>query len=132
LFGIPYVSCPSFNHILKWLQQGIINDGWLIIDEAYVGINARACMTALGKELEKQSFQYGKMQLDVIVITPMARLIDWTLRTIPTERIACSYDAKTCKITLTIRKKGQRGTREVSYYAPQYWKYYWTNERINA
>jgi len=102
------------------------------MDEAQVGINARSSMSAIGKEMEVQSFQYGKAMLNVIIITHMARLIDWTARTIPTERLSCTYDGKTKMITYSRRKKGEGGTKEVSYYAPQYFKFYWTNERVNA
>lgn len=131
-FGIKYKYYPSFQKILEGLKNGEINEGKLVIDEAYIGINARESMSALGKELEKQSFQYRKMQLEVIIITPMARLIDWTARIIPTERISCSYNERTYEITLTIKKKGQRGTKEVTYDATQYFPNYWTNERVNA
>lgn len=130
LYGIPALFCPSFNHILAWLKAGLIVNAWLVVDEAYVGMNARASMHELGKELEKQYFQLGKMQLDVIIVTPMARLIDWTLRTIPTEHIHCEYNKKTRKITLTIRKRGIKGERKLDYDATQYWKYFKTNERI--
>ncbi len=132
LFGIPYSYCPSFEFILQGLRSGLIRDGWLIVDEYYVGGNARECMTALGKELEKQSFQFRKMQLNVIIVTPMARLIDWTMRTVPTEHILCEYNSNTRKITLTITKKGQHGKKEISYPAWLYWKYYQTNEKVNA
>jgi len=132
LFGIPFVYCQSFNHILKWLKDDIIRDGWLLIDEYYIGGNARESMSALGRELEKQSFQYRKMQLQVVYMTPMARLIDWTARMIPTERIECEFDSKTGKVTLRIKKKGNKGTREISYDSKPYRRYYWTNERINA
>jgi len=132
LYGLPFVYCPSFAQTMVWLKSGKLHDGWLILDEAHVGMNARAVMSRLGQELEKQSFQFGKMQLDVIIITHMPKLIDWTLRTIPTEHIMCSYNKKTRKITLTSRKKGQQGTREVTYDATRYWPNYWTNERVVA
>ena len=130
LYGIPFIFCPTFNHTLAWLKQGIIVNAWLVMDEAYVGMNARSCMQALGKELANQYWQLGKMQLDVIIVTPMARLVDWELRTIPTEHIHCFYTPKTHKITLTIRKKGVSGERKLDYDARQYWKYFRTNERI--
>lgn len=130
LYGIPFVYCPSFNHILEWLKNGKITNGWLIVDEAYVGMNARASMQALGKELEKQYFQFRKMQLNVIIVTPMARLIDWTMRTIPTERISCSYNKKNRKVTLTIKKKGIAGEHKFDYDSTPYRKHYRTNERI--
>lgn len=131
LFGIPYVYCPSFQHILTWLKEGIIIDGKLVIDEYYIGGNARESMSALGRELEKKSFQFRKRRLEVILLTPMARLIDWTARIIPRERIECEYDERTGKVTLEIRKKGIRGTRTISFDSRPYRKYYWTEETIN-
>ncbi len=130
LYGIEYRFCPSFEHIMQWLKQNIMVDGWLLVDEAYLGMNARACMTALGKELESQYFQLRKMRLNVIIVTPMARLIDWTMRTIPTEHVHCTYNAKTHKVTAAIRKKGMKGERKVDFDARQYWPNFRTNERI--
>lgn len=130
LYGIPYVYCPSFAHILKWMTQGLIVDGWLLIDEYYIGGNARDSMTAFGKALQKQGFQYRKMQLEVIIITPMAQTIDRYMRILPTKRILCSYNKKTKEITLEIREKGIHGKKTVIYPASQYWGNYWTNERI--
>ncbi len=131
LFGLPYVFVPSFRHLIYWLKKGRIHNCWLIVDEAHLGANARAGMTSLGQELEKQAFQLGKMQIDVYIITHMARLIDWAIRTIPTERLSCTYNPKTKEITYTKKKKGEQGTQEITYYAPLYWPNYWTNEKIN-
>jgi hypothetical protein len=131
LYGLPFFYYKSFWAILDGLKAGKIKDGYLVVDEYYIGGNARESMTALGKELEKQSFQYRKMQLNVIIVTPMAKLIDWTLRVIPTEHISCTYDKRTRKITLQIKKKGEKGVKEVTYLATQYWRNFWTNERIN-
>ena len=130
LYGVPFTFAPSFSHILDWLKRGFIINCWLVVDEAYVGMNARASMQALGKALANQYWQLGKMQLDVIIVTPMARLIDWELRTIPTEHIHCTYNPKNHKITLSIRKKGIQGEQKVDYDARQYWKNFRTNERI--
>lgn len=131
LYGIPYVYCSSFEKIAELLDKDVIKEGRLTIDEYYIGGNARESMTALGKRLEKHSFQYRKRQLDVDIICPMARLADWTTRVIPTERILCHYNEKTRKVTLSITKRGVPGTREVTYDATQYFPNYWTNERIN-
>lgn len=131
LYGFPYVYIPTFGHLLHWLKTEFIIDGWLLVDEYYVGGNARDSMTAFGKELEKQSFQMRKMQLKVVILTPHARLIDKWTRITPTKHIICSYDKKRKEITLTVRKKGERGSRVLPPYdATQYWGNYWTNERI--
>lgn len=131
LYGIPYVYVPSFGHLLKWMKMGLLVQGRLLIDETYVGANARDSMTAFGKELEKQSFQLRKMQLEVDIITPHARLIDKWMRTVPTKHILCSYDAKRREITLTVREKGKKARTLPPFDAMQYFPNYWTNERIN-
>ncbi len=130
LYGIPYIFLPSFQTAATWLKQGKIINAWFVLDEAYVGLNARSSMASLGKEFASTYQQFAKMQLDVIIITPMAKQIDWIARTIPTERIHCEYNGKTSMITLTIRKKGVQGERKVDYDSRQYRKYYKTNERI--
>lgn len=139
LYGIPYVYIPSFAHLLKWLRIGLIVNAWLLVDEAYVGANARDSMTAFGKALEKQGFQMRKMQLDVVIITPHAKLIDRWLRVVPTKHIIAScrkYRGKDGKkhwdVTLTIRKRGEKRSRTLPPYdATQYFPNYKTNERIN-
>ena len=130
IYGIPYVFCPSFDHIVSWLDADIIKEGRLTIDEYYIGGNARESMGKLGRKLMKHSYQYRKRQLEVDIICPIARLADWSIRTIPTERILCSYNEKTFQVTLTINKKGIQGSREVTYDARQYFANYFTNERI--
>jgi hypothetical protein len=105
-------------------------NGWLLVDEAQVGMNARACMTELGIELAKLYHQFGKMQLDVIIVVPMARMVDYLARTVPNEHIHCVYNERTKKISLAIRKKGVNGERIVDYYAPEYWKNFDTGRRI--
>ncbi len=132
LYGIPYVWIQDFGHLLQWMKMGLITNGWLLIDEAYVGANARDSMTSFGKEMEKQSFQMRKMQLEVVIITPHARLIDKWLRVVPTKHIMCAYDKKKHEITLTIREKGKKGNRTLPPFdASQYFPHFWTNERIN-
>lgn len=132
LFGVPYVYIPTFGHLLKWLKMGLIVDCWLLLDEYYVGGNARDSMTAFGKEMEKQSYQMRKLAAEVVIITPHARLIDKWTRLTPTKHIMCSFDKKRNEITLTVKEKGKRGSKVLPpYNATQYWGNYWTNERIN-
>lgn len=130
LFGIPYVYCPTFYHILDWLKQDIINDGWLLIDETYIGIGAHDSMTKFGKEWRKQGFQYRKMMLEVVIITPIASLIEKYLRLTPTRHIMCSYNKYNGEVTLEITEKGVPGKKYVTYDSKPYRKNYKTNERI--
>lgn len=131
LFGIPYTFIPSFQHLAKWLGDGTISEGWLILDEYYLGGYARESMSALARRLSQLSQQFRKRQLEVIVMCQLARMADWTMRITPTEHISCSYDVRNHKVTLNIRKRGIKGEKVVVYDSRPYWGNYWTNELIN-
>ncbi len=130
LYGIPYVYC-TIDQIIEWLDADIITEAWLLIDEYYIVGNARECMTALGKALEKYSFQFRKRRLNVIIMCPLEKMADWTMRLIVTERIECEYDEDTGKVTLTIKRKGVRGEpRKITYDSRPYRRFYNTDERV--
>ena len=132
LYGIPYVYIPSFRHMLDWLKSGFICKGWLLSDESHQGMSARNGMSSMGREWVGQYYQFGKSELDVIMITHHARMIDFLARLVPTQRIHCRYDPKTFKVHYTLRKKGEQGEKEHSFFAPQYWGNYRTNEKVNG
>ena len=80
--------------------------------------------------LQKKSFQFAKRHLEVYVLVPMERVADWTMRSIATERIYCSYDERTMMVTLKIKKRKVPGTKTVTYYAPEYWPNFDSEEEI--
>lgn len=131
LFGMRYTFIPSFQHLARWLEDGTIAEGYLVIDEYYLGGFARESMSVLTRRLAQLSQQFRKRQLEVIIMCQLARMADWTMRMTPTEFISCSYDEKTHKVTLQIRKKGVRGERKVSFDVRLYWGNYWTNELVS-
>jgi len=130
LFGIRYRFIPSFQHLAKWLNDGTISDGWLIIDEYYLGGYARESMSALARRLSQLSQQFRKRQLEVIIMCQLARMADWTMRITPTEHISCDYNPVNHRVTLKIRKKGVKGEKTLSYDPRPYWGNYWTNELV--
>ena len=127
LFGIKYVFLP-LPQLLSLLNSGLIRDGYLLIDEGYISGNAREGMSSLVRVITKMSNQIRKRHLHLYLATPNSRQLDWQFRWAQTEHIFCDFNDKTKYITLTIRKKGVRKAQIVSYYAPQYWKYYNTDE----
>ncbi len=131
LFGIPYVYCPSFRFIVDGLKSGLITDGYLLMDEYYMGGYNRESMRSLPRALAQLSNQYAKGMLRVTMIAPIANQLDWTARLAPTEVIETEFNKYTKIVTCRIKKKGVPGVKLVSYYAPRYWKHYWTNEKIN-
>jgi hypothetical protein len=132
LYGVPYVYIPSYHHMLAWLKNGIICNGWLIMDEAHRGISARATQTAEGREWVGELYQLGKSKLEVMMITHQARMVDFLARLIPTKRVHCTYNPKTFRVTYTLKQKGEEGEEEHSFDARQYFGCYRTNEKVNA
>lgn len=130
LFGVRYCFIPSFAYLLAGLKSGFISDGHLLVDEAHKGMGARGSMTTLGKGFMEEYFQFGKSKLDVFIVTHIARLVDWTARTIPTTRIHTTYNEQTKEITYTLRTKGDQTTKEITYDSRRYWPFYRTNEKV--
>lgn len=126
LYGVVY-TFGTLAQIIEWFDAGIIQDGYLVLDENYIGGNAREGMGSLGRALTKYSMSFRKRHLHVILIYPHEKMADWIFRWAVRERIMCSNNEKTHYITLTIKRRKQP-TKTISYYSPQYWKYYWTDE----
>lgn len=132
IYGIPCEYIPSFRHMLHGLKTGHISNGWLLADEAHRGMSARNGMSSMGKDWVGEYFQFGKSHLDVMLLTHFPRMIDYLARLVPTIFVHCRYDPKTYKVIYTMRKKGEQGEKEHSFYAPQYFKYFRTDEKVNA
>lgn len=130
LFGIPYYKVKSFVELLALLRNGFISKGTLLVDEAHKGMSARGSMTSLGRELVGEYFQFGKSHLDVYIVTHNPRLIDWTARTVPTRSVHTLYDSTTQKIEFSLRERGDRLTKTYYLFAPAYWPYYNTDEKV--
>ena len=130
LYGVPFRYIPSFRHLARWLRKGIIHDCWLVIDESYIGLSARGCMSILGKEFANQSQQFRKGQLKVVLITTMSKLNDFVIRLLPTTHMEVDYDKTIRKVNVTILKRGIKGKKKISYSNDYYRRFFNTRERI--
>lgn len=128
LYGIKYVYADLAT-IVSYLNSDFITDGYIVIDESYIGADARRGMTLMGQVMTWFGSQIRKRGLHLILIAQHGRMIDYRFRLFMTEHIMCSYNEKTYMITLTIIERGgKKPKRTFSYYAPQYWGNYNTNE----
>jgi hypothetical protein len=122
-------SFLTMSEILEGLNNGTISYGYLILDEHYMGGNAREAMNPVVKAITKLSNQMRKRHIYLTYISPFARQLDWIERASVRRHILCqSYNEDTHMVTYTIRQSGQRGTRTKSFYAKTYFPYYWTDE----
>ena len=127
LYGIKYVNA-SLATIVEYLNSNLITDGYIVIDESYIGGDARMGMTLMTKVLTWFGSQIRKRGLHLILIAQHGRMIDYRFRLFMTEHIMCSYNEKKHMITLTIVERGKKKKRSFSYDGSQYWKNYNTNE----
>ncbi len=128
LYGIRYVPCDLAT-ILEYINTGLIVDGWILIDEAYIGGDSRNSMNLLNQIITKFGMQIRKRRLDLIVCYPLDKMADLRFRLIRTERITCHYDEKTQEITAEI-KRGKEKKKTITFWAPLYWPYFNTEERF--
>ncbi len=130
LFGIRAWYVP-LSLMIKFLNEGKIHDGYVLCDEHYIGADARMGMSTLVNTFTKQGFQIRKRHIELTMMAPMQRLVDWRSRAIVTEHIICAYNEDKREITLTVKKKGDRKYRTLRpFYAPQYWQYFDTDELV--
>lgn len=130
LFGIQYVYC-TVTTMLVLLNTGVIQDGILVIDEAYIEGEARRSMNPLTLIMTWFGQQMRKRNIELYLIVQHGRFIDWRFRYIMKRKIICSYNERTNIIRLLIQDLKKGTEKIVSYWAPQYWCYYDTNELPN-
>ncbi len=117
--------------IIEGLNEGYIADCYLLVDEHYIGGDARAGMSVLVRTFTEQGFQMRKRHVKLMMATPLQRLIDLRSRAIVTEHVICSYDDKKQTHSFVMKKKGERRYHTTPPIdAPPYWKYFNTDEQV--
>jgi hypothetical protein len=131
LFGLKYLFMP-FDKMLAHMNDDLFVDSYLVLDQAEIIASNRESMTSSGKALYKFGQQIRKIRVEYYLLYTHGRMADWTTKLNWTEHIVCMFDKRTKYVTLTINKKGDRGSlpSEVSYDARQYFPFYKTDERI--
>lgn len=131
LYGLRFCYMP-FDQMFQHLNDDLLLNSYLVIDQAEIVASGRESMSASGKALYKFGQQIRRLGIEYYLIYTHSRMADWTTKLNWTEHIVCKYDKPSKYVTLTIRKKGDRGKppRELSYYAGQYFRFYKSDERI--
>jgi hypothetical protein len=128
LYGIRYAHM-DFKDIITHLNDGTLRDCDAVVDEAYLGGDRRNGLNPLVKVISQLGWQIGKRHIYFTMCLPDSSVLDLRFQKLETEHIVTSYDEYTRRITMFIRnRKKYKRTREVSYYAPMYWKYFNTDE----
>jgi hypothetical protein len=141
LYGVKYVYTPDIEATMNLLNNPSFKHAKWLIDESYTETDCRrsGSMTSVLYTWIMQ--QMRKRDIEVIWVVQNSRMTDWRIKWIITKRIECiNYDwdddlkRGTHNIKCIIKKirSGRAVTEKtISYYAPQYWKYFDTNELPN-
>lgn len=128
LFGMRYVYCdPSM--MLDYLNEAtMMTHCKMVIDESYIQGEARRGMNSLSLIYTWFAQQMRKRDIELYLLVQHGRFIDWRFRFIAKRKILSRYNEKTHMIRLLVQNMAKGTEKPFSFYAPQYWKYYDTNE----
>ena len=127
LYGMQYVYCDHIT-MLELLNSNVISKGILVIDETYIAGDARRSANTLTQIYTWFGMQMRKRGIELYLLVQHGRFIDWRFRYIAKQKILCRYIEKTNKIRLLVQNLSKGTEKITSYWAPQYWKFFNTNE----
>lgn len=128
LYGIKAVYRPTFIEIMQLIIDLDIEECTIAIDEAGNEGESRRSMSNATLAFAQYINQMRKRKIDLIVIVQNGRFLDWRIKWVVDTRILCDMNEETNYIKLMIKEVKKDKDKIVSYYAPQYWKYYDTYE----
>lgn len=148
LFGVRYIFCQSVVDIIKYVSRHEVLNGKhrgvsyvdengecrishhiiVVVDETYLEGEARRSMSPLTILFTWFLQMLRKLKIELYVIVQNGRFLDWRFSWAMNVRIMCKYNERTHMISLNIKDKDKGTEKDVKYYAPQYWKYYDTDE----
>ena len=130
LFGLRYVfSDPGT--MLTYLNEGAgetMKHCKMVIDEAYIQGEARRGMNSLSLIYTWFAQQMRKRDIELFLLVQHGRFIDWRFRYIAKRKILTRYNEKTHMVRLLVQNLGKGTEKPFSFWSPQYWQYYDTNE----
>ena len=136
LYGIKHIYQPDINATLKLLisRPDFNHIKWLV-DESYVGGDSRRSMSTSSVVCSWVLQQARKRDMEIAYIAQHPRMLDWRFSWAANKRIECvKYDwdeekrRGTRNIKIIVKDIDKKTEKTISYWGPQYWKYYNTNE----
>jgi hypothetical protein len=127
LYGVPYVYA-DFKTVLALMNSDTMHGCKWVIDEGWLGADARKGMSPLTIIITQYAQLMRKMEIDLYWITQHARFLDWRIRYIAKRKILTKYNKNDNQCRLLIQDLIKGTEKVIHYYAPIYWRYYNTNE----
>jgi len=130
LYGMRYVYTDPKTMLTYLNEEGgqTLRHAKMVIDEAYLQGEARRGMNSLSLIYTWFAQQMRKRDIELFLLVQHGRFIDWRFRFIAKRKILCRYNEKTHMVRLLVQNLGRGTEKPFSYWGPQYWKYYDTNE----
>ena len=128
LYGVKYVYDPRLALMVANLNNDLLTDGYQLIDESYTTADA-TCQSNGNRIVGWYAMGIRKRRMQAIFVAQHGRFLNWRIRFLMKERIlACGFNKQTKYVKCIISDLEKQTDRTVSFYAPNYWPYYDTNE----
>lgn len=129
LFGVRSTYCDAtmmLDHLNT--EDESMKHAKMILDESYIQGEARRPMGSISLMYTWFAQQMRKRDIELFLLVQHGRFLDWRFRYIAKRKILCRYNEKTHIVKLLVQNLSKGTEKPFSYWAPQYWKYYDTNE----
>ncbi len=127
VFGLKYAYITIID-IVKYMNTELFNDAWILSDESAMTDN-RNSMTQTGKLIAQFGATIGKRNAKFCLAAQFNGMTEIRFRAFATTTVLCNFDKATKLITCEIKKKGEP-SYSMDYYAPNYWRFFKTQELI--
>lgn len=129
LFGVKFCFI-TLEDIIQYLNSDLLVECWVLSDESVMG-DARNSMSNANFIFNTFTATIGKRNIHFIQNAQYNGMVDRRIRMFATTKINCVYNPDTKEITCDIKFRGEP-TKSVTYYAPKYWPYFDTTERVKV
>lgn len=125
LHGLVYAYI-SLVDIIQYINTDLFNNAWILSDES-VMTDARNSMENAGKLTAFFGGSIRKRNSHMCLMVQYNEQIERRFRLYHTMRVLCSYDEQSKVVTCDMKKRGEPSF-SYDYWAPNYWRFFDTNE----
>lgn len=129
LYGVEFAYI-SLADIIQYVNTPLFNNSWILSDESVMN-DARNSMEAAGKLSAAFGATIRKRNAHYCISAQYTEMVERRYRLFHTTKILCDYDEHTKYVNLNVKTRGEPAY-DTDYWAPQYYPYFNTNERIKV
>lgn len=129
LYGLKYAFI-TLEDIIQYLNSDMLVDCWVLSDESVMS-DARNSMSNAGFIMATFAATIGKRNIHFLQNAQYNGMVDKRIRVFATTTISCTYEERTREITCEVKHRSDP-LKTFTYYAPLYWPFFDTTERVKV